>query len=161
MSKEERKKDDKNWPKKIQELTDRAAENLAGWQRAKADYENLLKESSARQAELGKFIKKDLIVGILPVLNSFCQAEKSVPENKKDDNWVKGFMCIKRQLDEILKNWGVEQIKTVGEKFDPTLHEAVGEETSDEKEGVIVKEVMPGYELNKETVVFAKVIVSK
>ncbi|MFZ5364609.1 MAG: nucleotide exchange factor GrpE [Patescibacteria group bacterium] len=150
-----------NLKKKIGELERKVAENLAGWQRARADYENLQRESAQKQLACAGYVKKDLINSLLPVLNSFSQAFKSVPEDKKDEAWVKGFEYIKRQLEDTLKDWGIEQIKTIGEKFDPQRHEATGQEESKEESGIIIKEVAPGYTLKGETVAFAKVVVSK
>jgi len=158
---EDKKEQKDSQKKKIKELEKKLEENFAGWQRARADYENLQKESQKKQLECKKSVKKDLIQSLLPVLNSFNQAFRSVPENKKDEAWIKGFEYIKKQFEDILKEWGIEPIKTIGEKFDPNLHEATGQEESDEKSGIIIKEVMPGYKLNGETIVFAKVIVVK
>jgi len=147
--------------KKIKELEKKANENLNGWQRAKADYENLEKDSQKKQMETSLHVKKELINSLLPVLNSFCQAFKNVPKEIKDDQWVKGFEFIKRQFEDILNDWGIEAIKALGEKFDPDLHEAVGQEESEEQSGIIIKEVTPGYKLNGEVIVFTKVIVAK
>jgi len=157
--------DKKNKPedlaKKIKELEKKVNENLNGWQRAKADYENLEKDAQKKQMETSIHVKKELINSLLPVLNSFCQAFKNVPDEKKDDQWVKGFEFIKKQFEDILSSWGIEAIKSVGEQFDPDLHEAVGQEEAEEKSGIIIKEVMPGYKLNGEAIVFTKVIVAK
>jgi len=147
--------------KKIKELEKKAEEYLAGWQRARADYENLQKESQQKQIALSETIKTDLINKLLPILNSFNQAFKSVPNDKANDSWIKGFEFIKKQFEQALKEWGIEPIKTIGEKFDHNLHEAVAEQESDKESGIIIKEVMPGFKLNKKTIVFAKVIVSK
>jgi molecular chaperone GrpE len=158
---EDKKEKKDSQKKKIKELEKKLEENFAGWQRARADYENLQKESQKKQLECKKSVKKDLIQSLLPVLNSFNQAFRSVPENIKDEAWIKGFEYIKKQFEDILKEWGIEPIKTIGEKFNPKLHEATGQEESEEKSGIIIKEVMPGYKLNGETIVFAKVIVAK
>lgn len=158
---EDKKEKKDSQKKKIKELEKKLEENFAGWQRARADYENLQKESQKKQLECKKSVKKDLIQSLLPVLNSFNQAFRSVPENKKDEAWIKGFEYIKKQFEDILKEWGIDPIKTIGEKFNPKLHEATGQEESEEKSGIIIKEVMPGYKLNGETIVFAKVIVAK
>ncbi len=158
----DKKKDKKEDLKhKFAELEKKAAENFAGWQRARADYENLQKQSQKKQQEIASNVKKDLINSLLPVLNSFNQAFKSLPKDSKDNSWIQGFEFIQKQFEDILNQWGIEQIKTIGQKFDPNSHEAVGQEKSKEKSGIIIKEVMPGYMLNEEVIVFAKVIVSK
>jgi len=158
----DKKKDKKeDLKKKFAELEKKAAENFAGWQRARADYENLQKQSQKKQQEIAGNVKKDLINSLLPVLRSFTQAFKSVPEEKKDNAWIQGFEFIQKQFKDILNQWGIEQIQTIGQKFDPNMHEAVGREESEEKSEIIIKEVMPGYMLNGQVIVFAKVIVAK
>jgi len=63
---------------------------------------------------------------------------------------------------DILKNYQVEEIKTVGEKFDPRFHEAIGEEESEGSEpGTILKEVEGGYKRGDKVIKPARVIVSK
>jgi molecular chaperone GrpE len=93
------------------------AEYLAGWQRAKADYINLQREHEKKIADYFKFANEGLILELLPILDSFEAALK----NSKDD----GIKNLYNQLLGILKNNGLEEIKAVGEKFNPELHEVV------------------------------------
>lgn len=150
------------------------AEYLDGWKRAKADYLNLKKETDQRYQELIKFANAGLILELLPVLDNFKLAVLHIPESEKNADWVIGIMHIKKQFQDILKTLGIEEIKTVGEKFNPELHEAVGreenlaeggegkdgEEGKEEQSGdIIVKELRAGYMLNGKIIQAAKVIV--
>ncbi|EKD43485.1 MAG: GrpE protein(hsp-70 cofactor) [uncultured bacterium] len=77
-------------------------------------------------------------------------------------SWTDGIGYIMKQFGDVLKNHGIEEIKTVGEKFDPTIHESVGEEEMEEKEsGMIVREVSGGYKMGDKIVKVARVIIAK
>lgn len=96
-------------------------EYLDGWQRAKADYVNALKrfEEEKRGAiALGKGLAAG---AFLPAMDSLERAESvgEVPE---------AFKGIAKQLHEAAANLGLERIGVVGEKFDPSLHEALGQD---------------------------------
>jgi len=147
-------------------------EYLDGWQRAKADYLNLKKESEKRYQDLIKFANASLILEILPVMDNFKLAVSHIPKDQLKADWVIGIAHIKKQLADILKNLGIEEIKTVGEKFNPELHEAVSAETREKREtehekhesggskGVIIKEVRSGYSMHGKVIQVAKVVVS-
>ena len=153
-------KDDNH--EKILELEKKAQEYLDGWKRAKADYINYKKEMEERQNEIIDFAKMAIVVRIIPLADNFNDAFKHIPEDFKKADWVKGIEHIKKQINGILKDAGLERIKTVGEKFNPEFHEAVAHE---KKEGfepdIIFTEVKSGYILNGRTFVAAKVKVAK
>lgn len=75
--------------------------------------------------------------------------------------WIEGVKQIKNQLENLLKGLGLEEIKTEGEKFDPSLHESTGKEKVEGKEeNIILKEVEAGYKLHGRVIRPAKVVVS-
>ena len=145
-------------------------EYLAGWQRARADFLNYKKEELERIGDILKYGDLGLILKILPILDNFYLTEKKLPENLKADVNIKGILQIKNQILDFLKNQGIEEIKTVGEKFDPNFHEAVEEiepssakatEGKDIKSGIIVEEIQKGYKINGKLLRPAKVRVAK
>jgi len=159
MSKKAVDKKSKSDSKGLQKKCD---EYLSGWQRAQADYQNLVKESAQRQSEFVKFANQGFILELLPILDNFKIAFEQIPDDEKDSAWVVGFGHIKKQLEDLLKRKGVEEIKTKGKKFDPELHEAVAhEKTASHKSGQIIKQVKPGYKLNNKIIQAAKVVVAK
>ena len=85
--------------------------------------------------------------------------------NASEANWKKGIEYIMKQFGEVLKAHGVEEIKTVGEMFDASRHEAVGEDVPAEaqkaKEGEILREIESGYTMGGKVLKVAKVIVAK
>jgi len=139
-----------------------AEEYLAGWKRAKADLINYKKRQEEVVQEFIKFANQDLILELLPMLDNFRLAAQHLPKELENSEWVKGVFQIKNQLENLLKTRGIEEIKSVGEKFNPELHESVEEvESSDKKEGVIVEEVQKGYKLNGKVIRAARVKVVK
>ena len=132
--------------RELEECQKKTEEYLAGWQRARADFLNYKKEEIERISEFLKYAGEELILKILPILDNFELVEKKLSEDLKDDEQVKGLLQIKTQLQDFLKNQGVEEIKSVGKKFDPNFHEAVeGLEKKDAEPGTIIEEVKKGY----------------
>lgn len=125
-------------------------EYLAGWKRAKADLINYKTEQEKFKRELGSFLISATLLEILKIKDSFEEALKNPPaggpENLKNDEWMKGIKKIKDQFDQFLKNSGLEEIKSLGEKFNPEFHESIGEIES-AKEEIILEEIQKGYKL--------------
>lgn len=148
--------------KSLQETEKLKNEYLRGWQRARADLINYKQEERERIEEVAKRANENFILEFLPILDNFEIAEKSLPKEKKEDQIVKGFLQIKQQILEFLKKYGLKEIESVGKKFDPLLHEVIGEVDTDEVEtGVIVEEIQKGYEINGKVLRPAKVKVAK
>lgn len=146
---------------KLKELEAKIAEFTAGWQRTQADFLNYKKQVSEERADLITSANADLIYEILPVLDNFKLAADHMPKELSDNNWAQGIKQVERQLELILQNESLERIKTVGEQFDPNLHEAIEHIESDKPENEVVSEILPGYILNSQVLRPAKVKVSK
>ena len=143
---------------KISELQKQADEYLNGWKRAKADYLNLEREIDREKVEWIKFANLELILHLLTILDSFDESIKHLPEKLKNDEWAKGILKIKEQLENFLRAQGVERINPPkrGEKFDVNYHEVV-EKKGDK--GVIIEEVRPGYKMSDKVIRPAKIII--
>lgn len=149
MSEEKNKPKIEDLQKKIEELEKQKAENLAGWQRARADFLNYKKEEMERIEQFLKYGEEEFILKILPILDNFDLAEKKLTEEMRNDESVKGFLQIKAQILDFLKSHGVEKMKVMGEKFDPNFHEAVELIAGQNKEsGNIIEETQKGYKIN-------------
>lgn len=152
----------KELKKKLEECQKQKDEYLAGWQRARADFLNYKKEEMERIGQFLKYANEDLILKILPILDNIYIAEKKIPEELKDSQWIQGFLKIKNQFENFLKEQGIEEIKSLGEKFDPNFQEVVEEvETKDKESGIIIEEIQKGYKLRGKIVRPAKVKVVK
>jgi len=148
----------------IRKLSEENATYKAGWQRAMADYKNLQRETEIQRGEWAAMSALMVLEDFLPVYTNFKAAFGHKPadggELKPWQNWATGIGFIMKQFGDILKSHGVEEIKTVGEIFDPTKHEIVGEEAATGPEHFIIKEVEVGYVMKGRVIKVAKVIVS-
>ncbi len=155
----------KKLKKELERCEELKNEYLNGWQRAKADFINYKKEESSRIEDLMNYAREEMIINLLPIIDNLELAEKNIPLKLKEEENVKGILQIKNQIVNFLKNQGLEEINSLGEKFDPNIHEAldtVESEKEDEKEsGVIVEEVKKGYKLNGKVIRATKVKVAK
>ncbi len=131
------------------------------WLRAVADYQNLQKETARQREAWATMSERGLLEEFLPVYSNFKKAFSVQRLGNGDDSWTKGIGFIMKQFGDVLKAHGIEEIKTVGEMFDATRHEAVGEDESAEPEHTIIREVESGYTMNGKVIKVAKVIVSK
>ena len=130
--------------------------------RAVAEYDNLRKRFAKEKIELLQFGNTGIILELLPIIDDFDRAHEAAKQHKQGEVFSKGVEMILSQLHKLLKDNGVEKIKTVGEKFDPNIHEAVGaEETDKYPEDAVIEEVAPGYTLNGRLLRAAKVKIAR
>jgi molecular chaperone GrpE len=137
---------------KIEQLEADAKEASNRYLRLAADFDNYKKRSRLEHAETVQYANADLIAKLLPVVDNFHRVIESAPA-EVDEAWLKGIALTLQQLDELLASQGVSPIEAVGAPFDPTLHEAIGHEESDEHpEDTVVTEVRKGYRLHDRVV---------
>lgn len=117
----------------IKKLKAQVEEYMAGWKRAQADYQNLKKRAAEEKMTTIKMANEDLICQLLPILDNFDQAEKSIPAEIADNPWTQGVKFIKQQFDTLLENIGVQEIKCLDQEFDPRRHEAVKDNPEERK----------------------------
>jgi molecular chaperone GrpE len=140
----------------IKELTD----NLL---RERADAMNVRRRAEEDRIKLSGYFKASTIKELLPFLDNLDRALAHAPklEDKSYQEWIKGIEGVHKQLFQILDQIGVEKIKTVGEGFNPELHEAVS--MDDSKPGskeVVTEELASGYRLGDEVIRHAMVRVA-
>jgi molecular chaperone GrpE len=137
---------------KIEQLEADAKEASNRYLRLAADFDNYKKRVRQEQSETIQRANVDLIGTLLPVVDNFHRVIESAPAGV-DDAWLKGIKLTLQQLDELLVSQGVSAIEAIGTPFDPTLHEAIGHEESDEQpEDTVVSEVRKGYRLHDRVV---------
>ena len=155
---------DNTAPDELAAAKAQADEYLAGWKRATADYQNLQKDVARERGEMGQYAVLRVVERILPVLDHFRAAAAHTPtvDDAGVKNWVAGIGLIEKQFEDFMKDLGLVAMQTVGEPFDATRHDAVGEEAAEGKApGTILKETQAGYTVNGKVVRPAKVIISK
>lgn len=142
-------------------LKQQAEEYLQGWQRAKADYLNLKKQTEKERAEIVQFANAALILELLPIYDHFKRAVQHIPDDAKQQDWVKGILHIQTQFKTLFTALGLEEIQAEGAAFDPNLHEAVAKERRDGAlANRVLEEVSTGFQYRGKVLVPAKVKVS-
>lgn len=126
-------------------------------QRERADAVNLRRRHEEEIVGLRTRLKADVVRDLLPVIDNFERALKHTPEDLKDNDYVKGVQGIVKQFEKTLADMGVERIKTVGEQFDPVLHEAVSMEEGDGNHEIVCEELQAGYKLGDNVIRHAMV----
>ncbi len=137
----------------------KAAENLDGWQRAVAEFQNF-KKRLERDRELEQVMMKgDIIRKFLPILDDL---ERALRERPAADSWSDGIGLIVRKLQSILEAEGLKRIEAEGQVFDPNFHEAISTEPVDGMEsGRVLAVVRNGYMLGDRVVRPAQVRVAR
>lgn len=135
--------------------------NLAGWQKALADYQNLEKEMNKRLANMNDFVAAGFILDLLPIFDNYQVAILYIPAEQQKASWAVGLEHILKMWEGFLAEHDVVKIKTVDNQFDPNLHEAVGQTTDDKLEDqIIVEEKLAGYISKDKVIRPAKVIIN-
>jgi molecular chaperone GrpE len=130
---------------RTRELETKSAQNLDGWQRAVAEFQNYKKRVDRDRESDKAIMKGDLIRRFLPVLDDLERALQNRPE---EDAWANGIELIRRKLQSILESEGLKRIDAEGAPFDPNFHEAISYESADGVEsGRVIAVVQNGYML--------------
>ncbi|HZL08022.1 MAG TPA: nucleotide exchange factor GrpE [Candidatus Dormibacteraeota bacterium] len=145
-------------PKQAQDQIETLTEAL---QRERADAVNLRRRHEEELANLRTRLKATVVSDLLPVIDNFERALKHVPKELEDNDYIKGIQAVVKQFEKTLADMGVERIKTVGESFDPHLHEAVSMEEGDGQDEIITEELQPGYRLGNDVIRHAMVKVKR
>lgn len=152
-------------------------EYLAGWQRAKADLLNYKKEEAERLQEFAKYHNADFVLELVGILDNFdlalmaMERRKASPLTGEGEAGVptpqvvgmeKGIYMIRAQMEDILKRHGLTRIEVKqGDRFNPSVMEAIAETESELPEGSVVEEIETGYRLYDKVLRPARVKVSK
>ena len=135
----------------------KAAEYLANWQRAQADFINYKRRNEEERAEFNSFANSNLVLAILPVLDDLERAIEAMPSRIAKSEWGEGIKLVERKFQTILQGMGVIPMISVGETFDPNIHEALRQSSG--PEGIILEEFQKGYMMGARVLRPAKVVV--
>lgn len=137
---------------RIAELESELAEMKDRYLRLAADFENYKKRTRQDQLETIQHASSELIGRLLPVLDDLQNVLEHKPRGL-DESWVKGLELSVRKLEEALGTHGLQPIESVGSRFDPKMHEAVGhEESTEHPEDTVVSELRRGYRIRDRVV---------
>lgn len=132
-----------------EQLKAQAAENLDGWQRARAEFANYKRRVEAERTELAASAGAEALSRVLPAMDDFERAMQTLPDDLKDHPWVNGVSMVQRKLNAALEQSGITPITVnPGDTFDPNVHEAVTHEDSEQfGSEQIIGEVQRGYKI--------------
>lgn len=121
----------------------RVEELTADLQRVQAEFQNYKRRSDSEKAEVFDFAKAKVVREFLATRDSFDQELNHRPADINPE-WARSIDAIRAQFDKSLGTLGVERFESVGQPFDPHLHEAISMDGGDE---VVVEELQAGYKL--------------
>jgi molecular chaperone GrpE len=132
------------------------------WMRSAADFDNFRKRSRKELEDTRKAGREELLKDLLPVFDNLERAMTSAERATEVKPVSDGLKMVLRQFVDTLGRSGISKVPTIGQQFDPGLHEAIQQIETDEHEpGTVVAEVQPGYLQGDRLIRAAMVIVAK
>jgi molecular chaperone GrpE len=130
--------------------------------RIAADFENFRKRSKKDLEDAEHKARVDILKEMLPVFDNLARAVEHGGSVQDIEPIIQGARMVTKQFEENLAKFGLKRIESVGEVFDPSIHDAIAQEESDEaRPGTIVKEFLAGYMLGDKLLRAAMVVVAK
>ena len=143
----------------VQKLQEDLGNTTDRLKRLMAEFDNYKKRASKEREQLYNSLVADIMIAFLPVMDNL---EKAINTNTGDDGYKQGMELVAKQFKDVLKSFGLEEIKTEGEIFNPILHEAVSSVQDDTKESQeIVEEFRKGYKMGDKVIRHAMVVVNQ
>lgn len=141
--------------KKLQQQLDGTKESLL---RLQAEFANYKKRTDQEKQEMYNRAASDIFSSLVNVLDDF---ELALSYERDGEHFRKGVEMVYAKLYQMAEDNGLKRMRTLGEQFDPTRHEAMLAQESDRPSQEVIEELQPGYEIDGTVVRTAKVKVSK
>ena len=130
--------------------------------RDRADFDNTRKRLQRDKEEAVRYANASLLEKLLPVVDNFELGLAAARQSADGSAVLSGMGMVQRQLEDFLRDNGLQPIDAVGQQFDPNLHEALGEEASAQvPEGSVTRQLRKGYKLKDRLIRAANVFISK
>lgn len=159
---EVKKSEKEKYEETVNELGTKLAETNEKYLRLYSEFDNYRKRTSKERIDLSKTASEDMIINLLPVLDDFERALKAIEPNEQVNALREGVDLIYNKLQLILTQKGLRAMESIGNLFDPDLHEAIAQipAQDEESKGKIFDEVVKGYYLFDKVIRYAKVVVA-
>jgi molecular chaperone GrpE len=136
----------------VEELNMQVEALTEALQRERADAMNVRRRADEEKGKMANYYKAMVVKSLLPAIDNLERALKHAPKDLADHDYVKGVQGVAKQFGKAFESIGVIRIKTVGEVFDPTLHEAVSMDDGEGDTEVVTEELVAGYVIGDEVV---------
>jgi molecular chaperone GrpE len=129
--------------------------------RSQAELDNFRKRATREAQETRAYANGEILRSILPILDNFEMGLEAARAESEKSMIFMGMQMVHRQFLEFLKDFGVQEIESLGKPFDPNVHEAVSQEvTTEHADGSIIRVTRRGYRLKERMLRPASVIVA-
>ena len=151
----------------FEKLTTEAGKSSENWEkfvRLTAEFDNYKKRAARDRTEAIRYANESLLESLLPTLDNFEMAMLAVENATTDslESLKQGISMVHKQLRDVIKESGMEEIDAADQPFDPAWHEAVSQQESDDvPEGQVLQQIRKGYKLKDRLIRPANVIVAK
>ncbi|MGF7139643.1 nucleotide exchange factor GrpE [Roseimarinus sediminis] len=167
-SKKEAKKSDKKSKKdsgeeKIEILEQKLAQKDDQYLRLQAEFDNYRKRTLKEKMEMTKSAGESILINVLPVMDDFERALRSMEEATEASAVKDGLDLIYKRFSDFLKQNGIKEIEASETDFDTDLHEAITKipAPTEELKGKVVDVIQKGYLLNDKVIRYAKVVIGE
>lgn len=130
--------------------------------RTRADLENYRKRAIREKEEAIRYANASLVESLVPIFDNFELGLGAARTATDPAGIIMGLDMVRKQLEDFLRDYGIEAVDAVGQPFDPNLHEAMAQEESDTvPEGTVLRQIRKGFKLKDRLIRPASVVVSK
>ena len=130
--------------------------------RTLADMDNLRKRTQREKEELGKFANENILREVLPVIDNLERAVEHAGQAEGIEGLLEGVRMTLDQFSQVLTRFGVVAFESIGQPFDPALHQAMGQmESAEHPVNTVVQDMQKGYQLNERLLRPAMVMIAK
>ena len=135
---------------------------LEKYTRLLAEFDNYKRRTIKEKNDISNFTIIKFAKELITVLDDFDRTLDSVSNNKKDESYIKGIKLIFEKFYKILKDKGIQPFSSIGELFDPEIHEAISsQEDKNKDDDFIINEFLKGYKYKEQVIRHSKVVVVK
>jgi molecular chaperone GrpE len=143
----------------MERLRFEASQNLEGWKRAQADFQNYKKRMENERSETAVYFRAETVSSFLSVADNFARALANVPLEIAQSQWFSGFKMLQSSFEKALQENLVQSFGKVGEDFDPNIHQALAQEKG--PTGKITQVLSQGYQTGGRILREASVVVGQ
>jgi len=141
----------------VSEAEAKADTYYKNWQRTAADFSNYKKRVDQERSEMSRLTKAALVINLLPIYDDLDRAASTVDAHLAGLNWVQGVLAIQQKFTRLLDALDVKELSAEGDPFDPSRHEAIGQQPG--PDGKVLHVAQKGYLLGDKVLRPAMVIV--